>query len=193
MSTETANHEMGSLYSAWETEIVVGLGARTVPFDGSSSSQFLDKIIIRTNSAIRVSDSGIISIPKRKPAAKTRVQESAATSNLPIEQQVVRVDALLRKIKALSDSGRTDEGIDEVIEIFESRLEREDWGACTETLKRADPSRMDVAVSLALLSMTFVVRGLLAAARSGFYKRLRRHLLATRSPDDVTQLLHGLA
>ena len=101
------------------------------------------------------------------------------------------LDEFLSKLYDYSEAKQVDSGIDEVIDHFDSLLQQDDWPTCDGILIRAEVSRLDDAVALAMLSMTLVAKDELSA-RAIFHSRLRRWLVRKHDKETAARLLVGL-
>ena len=102
--------------------------------------------------------------------------------------------SFVAQILQLSRTKQIDAAIDEVIEQFDARLNRQIGTVarhfCGEP--RSPSVNLDPAVSLAVLSMTLVAKNKLPS-RQRFFSELRRLLIVNRGEQESSHLLQGLA
>lgn len=148
--------------------------------EASSKVDFL--LSLQTNSPMH--------IEKRLGGGVLICVMSSDVSTKPITKSPV--DTFLSHLESLGIVSMVDEAIDLVISFFDDALSSDEIGQCKAALVRADVASMDVAVSLAFLSMTLVEKDRLAISRRSFYNRTQTHLLSLYSQPDTERLLKGL-
>ena len=107
-------------------------------------------------------------------------------------EDVEKTRKFLESISSLSQDGKIDEAIDEVIDFFEEALQQDDINLCEAALNSAIVDVIDVAdVLLGMLSMTVVEKERIHSRRH-FYLRVRRHLRKSYDEVYTEELLKGL-
>jgi hypothetical protein len=87
--------------------------------------------------------------------------------------------------------GDTDGATDTVFDRFDELLDRGDYAACDQILRRTDMEELDSNLMVAILVITLPAKGHLAE-RDPLYRRVKRALMEDRGEDAAGELLQGL-
>lgn len=98
---------------------------------------------------------------------------------------------LLDRVYELDAAAAIDDALDAVFEQFDDLFVTDRFDVCDNILAALDPARVDVAITVGVLTATLPARGRLDR-REAFVRSVEAYLQRTRAPEEVEGLLRGL-